>query len=211
MGHWKLYKLPLVYEHRITIKVHSHITFYITESFLVSCCTTAATALIHQQGQHKSSWAWKQKRYFTRPACLAHPDSRCDVRKVTLFDLQGYYQQIRETLLWCQKSMSLFCCMTKLFAKGECNYIVVFFQLTPGEGIIGNHPCNVVPLNFWQLSETTVLWFRRLDVKSKLNIPSVPQTQRAFPSSVLWKSIMLALHEENLQAQLLPRSTAVNK
>lgn len=67
--------------------------------------------------------------------------------------------------------------MTKQFAKGECNYIVVFFQLTPGEGIIGNHPCNVVPLNFWQLSETTVLWFHRLDVKSKLNIPSVTQTE----------------------------------
>lgn len=63
--------------------------------------------------------------------------------------------------------------------KGECNYIVVFFQLTPGEGIIGNHPCNVVPLTFWQLSETTVLWFRHLDVKSKLNIPSVPQAQQA--------------------------------
>lgn len=69
--------------------------------------------------------------------------------------------------------------MTKQFAKSEYNYTVVFFQLTPGEGIIGNHPCNVVPLNFWQLSETTALWFHRLDVKSKLNIPSVTQTQHA--------------------------------
>lgn len=32
-----------------------------------------------------------------------------------------------ETLVQCQKSMPLYCCMTKQFAKGDCNYTVVFF------------------------------------------------------------------------------------
>lgn len=154
-------------------------TFHLTESFLLSRYTTAVTALVRQQVQHKALEPGSK-------SIILHVLLVCHIRtagvmwgKVALFDLQAYYQPIRETPVWCQKSVSLVCCMTKQFAIGERNYIVVFFQLTPGEGIIGNHPCNVVPLNFWQLSETAVARFRRFDVKSKLNLPSVTQTQHA--------------------------------
>lgn len=83
-----------------------------------------------------------------------------------------------QTLVWCQKSMSLFCCMTKQpLPKGTVITSLSSFQLTPGKGIIGNHPCNAVPLSLWQLSETTALRFCRFDVKSELYTPSVPQTQ----------------------------------
>lgn len=83
-----------------------------------------------------------------------------------------------QTLVWCQKSMSLFFCMTKQpLPKGTVITSLSSFQLTPGKGIIGNHPCNTVPLSLWQLSETTTLRFCRSDVKSELYTPSVPQTQ----------------------------------
>lgn len=83
-----------------------------------------------------------------------------------------------QTLVWCQKSMSLFFCMTKQpLPKGTVITSLSSFQLTPGKGIIGNHPCNTVPLSLWQLSETTTLRFCRFDVKSELYTPSVPQTQ----------------------------------
>lgn len=83
-----------------------------------------------------------------------------------------------QTLVWCQKSLSLFCCMTKQsLPKGSVITSLSSFQLTPGKGIIGNHPCNAVPLSLWQLSETTALRFCRFYVKSQLYTPSVPQTQ----------------------------------
>lgn len=83
-----------------------------------------------------------------------------------------------KTLVRCQKSMSLICCMTKQpLPKGTVITSLSSFQLTPGKGIVGNHPCNAVPLSLWQLSETTALWFCHFDVKSELYTPSVPQTQ----------------------------------
>lgn len=115
----------------------------------------------------------------TLPPCWSsHSDSRCDSWKSGTLWRTGPLPPDPQTLVWCQKSMSLFCCMTKQpLPKGTVITSLSSFQLTPGKGIIGNHPCNAVPLSLWQLSETTALRFCRLDVKSELYTPSVPQTQ----------------------------------
>lgn len=54
IGYWKMSKLHLECVHCIANKIHSHITFYSPESFLLSCDTTAVIALIHQQTEHKA-------------------------------------------------------------------------------------------------------------------------------------------------------------
>lgn len=110
-----------------------------------------------------SSGASEQKHYFTLPDCLACPDSRCDSRKVALFDLQGHYRPIRRHWFGVKRACHYSVVWQNSLPKGTAITSLSSFQLTPGKGIIGNHPCNAVPLWFltaeWNHS-TVVLSFR---------------------------------------------------
>lgn len=99
--------------------------------------------------------------------------------KSSIFDLQGHYRPIRRHWFGVKRAYHYSVVWQGSLPKGTVITSLSSFQLTPGKGIIGNHPCNAVPLSFWQLSETTALWFCPLDVKSELKTPSVPQAQHA--------------------------------
>lgn len=95
--------------------------------------------------------------------------------KNTIFDLQGHYGTIQGHWFDVKRAYHYSIVWQSSLPKGTVITSLSAFQLTPSKGIIGNHPCNVVPLSFWQLNETTALWFCPLDVKSELKTPSVPQ------------------------------------
>lgn len=159
MGHQKSYKSPLKSVH---------------------CIKGCAAAALHNiKCTFLVSYFAAVQLCFTLPVCLARPDSRCDSWKVALFDLQGHYCQIWRHWFGVKRACHYSVVWQNSLPKGTVITSLSSFQLTPGKGIIGNHPCNAVPLSFWQLSETTALWFCRLDVKSELYTPSVPQTQHA--------------------------------
>lgn len=152
-------------------RLHSSCTpqYWVYFFSLLFCCCTA----------FHISVATERELCFTLPDCLARPDSRCDSWKVALFDLQGHYRQIWRHWFGVKRACHYSVVWQNSLPKGTVITSLSSFQLTPGKGIIGNHPCNAVPLSFWQLSETTALWFCRLDVKSELYTPSVPETQHA--------------------------------
>lgn len=95
------------------------------------------------------------------------------------FDLQAHCRLIQGPWFGVKRACHYSVVWQNSLPKGTVITSLSSFQLTLAKGIIGNHPCNAVPLSFWQLSETTALWFCCLDVKSELNTPSVPQTQHA--------------------------------
>lgn len=94
--------------------------------------------------------------------------------KSSIFDLQGHYQLIRRHCFGVKRACHYSVVWQSSLPKGTVITSLSAFQLIPGKGIIGNHPCNAVSLSFWQLSETTARWFCPLDVKSELKTPSVP-------------------------------------
>lgn len=169
MGHQKSYKSPLNSVHCIkgctAAALHN-----IKCTFLVSYF--AAVQLFPSLSPQSTSFVLASQT-------VARPDSRCDSWKVALFDLQGHYRQIWRHWFGVKRACHYSVVWQNSLPKGTVITSLSSFQLTPGKGIIGNHPCNAVPLSFWQLSETTALWFCRLDVKSELYTPSVPQTQHA--------------------------------
>lgn len=116
MGHRNLKlhlnKLHLEYLHCIHIKV---------------CTTAVHHSIFHKHlVQASTSWIHRAK------SIILHWLSCRSLLQVwfqrsSTFWFTGPWQTDPETLVQCQKSMSLYCCMTKQFAKGDCNYTVVFF------------------------------------------------------------------------------------
>ncbi len=104
--------------------------------------------------------------------------------KSNIFDLQGHYWPIRKHWFGVKRAYHYLVVWQSSLPKGTVITSLSSFQLNRGKGIIGNHPCNAVPLGFWQLSETTALWFCPLDVKSELKPPSVLLAQHALSMCV---------------------------
>lgn len=132
---------------------------------------------------HGSSFRAKASFYtflIFRPSWLTDM-SRLQVRpyESSIFDLQGHYWPIQRHWFSVKRAYRYSVVWQSSLPKGAVITSLSSFQLTRGRGIIGNHPCNAVPLSFWQLSETTVLWFCPLDVKSEVKTPSVPRAQHA--------------------------------
>lgn len=116
--------------------------------------------------------------------------------KSIIFDLQGHYRTIWRHWFGVKRAYHYSVVWQSSLPKGTVITSLSAFQLTPGKGIIGNHPCNAVPLSFWQLSETTALWFCLLDVKSELKTPSVPQAQRAVSWMCLLTSFQSTIRQK---------------
>lgn len=149
-------------------------------------CGSGCTTLLHyscHRSAHQhvwSKWFVSSSRIsfcWTSVSCV----SRLQVwfSKRSIFDLQGHYRQIRRHCFGVKRAYHYSVVWQSSLPKGTVITSLSAFQLTPGKGIIGNHPCNAVPLSFWQLSETTARWFCPLDVKSELKTPSVPWAQHA--------------------------------
>lgn len=103
----------------------------------------------------------------------------------SIFDLQGHYRPIRRHWFGVKRAYHYSVVWQSSLPKGTVITSLSSFQLTPGKGIIGNHPCNAVPLSFWQLSETTALWFCPFRCKIRAKNPHLfPRLSMLFLMSV---------------------------